>query len=229
MVCLQETKAQEYQLPLDAAFLADYAVAYLDATVRKGYSGVAIYARRTPDRIRRGFGWPKFDAEGRYVQADFGRLSIGSLYVPSGSAGPHRRAWKAEFLELLEGWMKRAGRDGRRYILCGDFNLAHAQIDVYDPKSAARQPGFLPQDRAWLERAFNGPWTDAVRAAHPHEPGIYTWWSHAEGAFAQNHGWRIDFHIVSKALRPRIRAAWVYRERRFSGHAPVIVDYDLEA
>jgi exodeoxyribonuclease-3 len=225
---LQETRAQEYQLPLDAHYLGTYSTAYADATVRKGYSGVAIFTRRAPDALHRGFGPPGFDDEGRYVQADFGSLSIGSLYVPSGSAGPHRRAWKWEFLDELEAWMQRAARSGRSYILCGDFNLAHEEIDVYDPARASRQPGFLPKDRAWLSRVLGGGWTDAVRAAHPNERGIYTWWSHAPHAFAENKGWRIDFQLVTTDIAASVRSAYVYTGRRFSDHGPVIVEYDLD-
>jgi exodeoxyribonuclease-3 len=225
---LQETKSQEYQLPLDAANLGTYASAFADATVRKGYSGVAIYTKRRPERFVHGFGWPDFDAEGRYVQADLGAVSIGSIYVPSGSAGPHRREWKWAFLEQLEGWMKRAAKSGRSFILCGDFNLAHDELDVHDPKRASKMPGFLPQDCAWLDRAFHSGWVDALRRARPGEGGIYTWWAHGGDSFARNLGWRIDFQIATAELASRIARAEVYTGERFSDHAPVIVDYDLE-
>lgn len=228
VVCLQETKSQEYQLPFDAEHLSQYFTIYADATIRKGYSGVAIYAKKPPASTSAGFGWPQFDAEGRYVQADYQRLSIGSLYVPSGTMGIERQRWKEEFLDHFEAWLTRKLRDGRSYILCGDYNIAHREIDVNNPKAAVRITGFLPQERAWMERVIASGWVDALRVVRPGEPKIYTWWSNFSQAYERNLGWRIDYQLVTPDVRTHVRSAEVYRDERFSDHAPVIIDYDLE-
>jgi len=227
IIALQETKSQEYQLPFDAEHLSQYFSIYADATTRKGYSGVALYAKKAPDATSVGFGWPQFDAEGRYVQIDFGNLSIGSVYVPSGTMGIERQKWKEDFLDHFEAWLKRKLRDGRSYILCGDYNIAHQPIDVNNPKTAVRVTGFLPQERAWMERVIESGWVDALRVARPDEPKIYTWWSNFARSFERNLGWRIDYQLITPDLRTRVRSAEVYMTERFSDHAPVIIDYDI--
>ena len=228
VVCLQETKSQEYQLPFDAQHLSQYFSVFADATSRKGYSGVAVYAKKAPQQTTIGFGWPEFDAEGRYVQADFAGFSIGSVYVPSGTMGLERQRWKEAFLELFEGWLARALHDGRSTILCGDYNIAHRPIDVFNPKHAVVVTGFLPQERAWMDRVIGSGWVDALRVVRPDEPKIYTWWSNFSHAYERNLGWRIDYQLVTPDVRTRVRSAEVYREERFSDHAPVIIDYDLD-
>lgn len=213
-------------MPFDAEHLSQYFSVFADAE-RKGYSGVGIYSKRQPDRTNAGLGWPQYDAEGRYVEIEFGVLAIGSLYVPSGTMGLERQRWKESFLDLFEAWLARALRDGKSRILCGDYNIAHREIDVYNPATAIRVTGFLPQERAWMERVLESGWIDAMRQVRP-EPGIYTWWSNFQQAFEKNRGWRIDYQLVTPDLQPRIRDAYVYREERFSDHAPVVVDYDLD-
>jgi exodeoxyribonuclease-3 len=225
-VCLQETKAQEHQLPLEAAAVSHYTASFLDAE-RKGYSGVAIYARRKPDRIVRGFGWTQFENEGRYLQFDYGLISIASLYVVSGSMGPARQAAKGEFLDGLYGELVRLRQDGRSYIICGDFNIAHKEIDVYNPKRCSHISGFFPHERAWLDRVMNElGWVDAFRVANPNA-GEYTWWSNFRQDFEKNRGWRLDYQLVTPDLREQVQSARIYKDERFSDHAPVIVDYAL--
>jgi len=226
VVCFQETKAQEHQLPFDALGLMSYFTIYADAE-RRGYSGVAIYARRPPDRSHTGLGWPDYDREGRYVQIDYGALSFASIYVPSGSMGPERQRWKDGFLERFEPWLQQTIRDGRSYILCGDYNIAHRDIDIYDPRRAQVWSGFLPHERAWMDRVIDvDGWVDGFRAVRP-EPELYTYWSNFEQSFEKNRGWRIDYQLVTPDLRSRILNAYVYTEERFSDHAPVVVEYDL--
>lgn len=228
VLCVQETKAQEFQLPFDAAHLSAYFSVFADAR-RKGYSGVGIYAKRMPDAMRVGIGWPEYDDEGRYVEVDFGSLAIGSLYVPSGTMGLERQRWKDGFLTRLEAWLAERARDGRSYVLCGDYNVAYREIDVYSPGTAVRVTGFLPHERAWMERVLGEQgWIDAFRHLHPDVPG-YTWWSHFQQSFERDRGWRIDYQLVSADLRERIRTASVYRDERFSDHAPLVVEYDLQA
>lgn len=224
LICLQETKAQEHQLPLEAAAVAHYTGVFFDAA-RKGYSGVAIYAKRKPDRIVRGFEWKDFDQEGRYLQFDYASLSIGSLYVVSGAMGPARQLVKEEFLDRLYPVLARLRQDGRSYILCGDYNIAHKEIDVYNPERCSHISGFFPRERAWIDRVINElGWVDAFRAVNE-KPGEYTWWSNFQKAFEHNRGWRLDYQLVTPDLRNKVKAARIYKESRFSDHAPVIIEY----
>ena len=228
IVALQETKAQEHQLPFDAVALNAYFAVYADAH-RRGYSGVSIYAKQRPDRTQIGLGWPEIDAEGRFVQIEYGSLSIASLYVPSGTMGLERQRWKDAFLERFEVWLAQAARDGRRHIVCGDFNIAHREIDVYNPGKAVNITGFFPHERAWMERVTGAlGWVDAFRHRHPEARGEYSWWSNFQQAFEHNRGWRIDYQLITPDLAPTVVDASIYRDARFSDHAPVIVDYDVE-
>lgn len=226
IVCLQETKAQEHQLPPEAVTVPGYVGVFVDAQ-KKGYSGVALYARLKPDRVIRGLGWPDMDAEGRFVQADFGDLSVVSLYVPSGTSGPERQAVKYDFLERFLPELRRMRADGRRYILCGDFNVAHKEIDVFSPRSCANVTGFLPPERAWFDRVIDEVgWTDAFRVVN-HEPKQFTWWSGWPKAWENNLGWRIDYQLISPDLLKTVQSASIYKQQRFSDHAPVTIDYAL--
>jgi exodeoxyribonuclease-3 len=225
-ICLQETRSQEHQLAAHDVRLKGYHAFFCDAE-RKGYAGVALYASRPPDRVIRGFGVPEFDREGRYLEARFRDLSVVSLYLPSGSAGPERQASKFRFLAAFAPQLARLRRGGRRCILCGDWNIAHRAIDLKNWRSNQKNSGFLPEERAWMDRLF-GPlgYVDAFREVRP-QPGLYTWWSNRGQARANDVGWRIDYQVVSGALAGRARAATIYRTRRFSDHAPLVMDYDL--
>lgn len=225
-VCLQETKAQEHQLPLEAAAVAHYTGVFLDAE-KKGYSGVAIYAKREPDRIVRGFGWPEYDREARWIQCDYGSLSIVSLYVPSGAMGPPRQAVKEAFMKQFYERLRELRADGRSYIIAGDYNIAHKEIDVYNPARCSHISGFFPHERAWMESVLSDlGWVDAYRVVNQ-QPGQYSWWSNFQNAFERNNGWRIDYNLVTPDLRASVSCASIYRDERFSDHAPVIVGYDL--
>jgi exodeoxyribonuclease-3 len=227
VLCIQETKAQEYQLPPEALDLVDYHSAFVDAE-KKGYSGVAIYAKREPDAIRRGFGMPDIDAEGRFLRFDWGDLSIASLYVPSGTSGAVRQAVKNGFLERFAGFLAELRHDGRRYVLCGDFNIAHKAIDTFDPVRNANVTGFLPHERAWMDTVVEQiGWVDAFREVDT-EAKRYTWWSNWPAAFERNLGWRIDYQLVTPDLASFARSASIYREERFSDHAPLTITYDLD-
>jgi exodeoxyribonuclease-3 len=226
IVCVQETKAQEHQLPPEALELTQYTTAFVDAQ-KKGYSGVAIYARRAPHRIVRGLGIEEYDVEGRFVRMDFGDLSVASLYVPSGTSGPARQAVKEAFLERFIALLVQMKNEGRRFIVCGDYNIAHRDIDVFDPKSCARTTGFLPQERAWFDDVVDRVgWVDAFRMVNQ-EPRQFSWWSNFPAAWDRNLGWRIDYQLVTPDVAPAVRAASIYRDERFSDHAPVTIDYAL--
>jgi len=226
VVCLQETKAQEHQLG-DATFRpAGYHCRYFDAE-RKGYSGVAVFSKHKPDRVIRGMGVAEFDQEGRYLEFQFGRLSVVSLYLPSGSSGPERQASKFRFLEAFLPYLKKLGRRSRDYVLCGDFNIAHQPIDLKNWRSNQKNSGFLPEERAWLDRVFGElGWVDAFREVDP-RPEQYTWWSNRGQARAKNVGWRIDYQIVSPSLAGKAQTAFIFKDAWFSDHAPLTMDYTL--
>lgn len=225
-ICLQETKAHFHQLADHDIDIPGYKSFFHDAE-RKGYAGVAIYARHEPRRIVRGFGVPEFDAEGRYLEVQVGRLSVISLYMPSGSSGPHRQASKFRFLETFAPYLARLRRRRRDYIICGDWNIAHKNIDLRNWRSNQKNSGFLPEERAWMDRLFgHSGYVDAFREIND-KPDQYTWWSNRGQARAKNVGWRIDYQVVSKSLAGRARTAYIYTGQRFSDHAPLIMDYAI--
>jgi exodeoxyribonuclease-3 len=225
-VCLQETRCQIHQLADHDVAIPGYRSYFCDAQ-RKGYAGVALYTRHEPDRVIRGFGVREFDDEGRYLELQQGALSVVSLYMPSGSAGPHRQAAKFRFLDAFMPFLQRLRRRRRHYILCGDWNIAHRAIDLKNWKANQRNSGFLPEERAWMDRLF-GPagYVDAFREVNA-QSDQYTWWSNRGQARAKNVGWRIDYHVVSRSLAGRARRASIYRDQRFSDHAPLTMDYEL--
>lgn len=229
VVCIQELKAQQHQLEGDDTFFPEgYHCFYEEATNRKGYSGVALYARREPDELIRGMGHEEFDAEGRYIEARFGNLAVASLYAPSGSSGDHRQASKDRYLEYFLPYLERRKAAGDDFVLCGDLNIAHKEIDLKNWRSNRKNSGFLPYEREWMDRLFDEVgYVDAFRAVNPN-PDEYTWWSNRGRAWEKNVGWRIDYHIVTPGLADRIEAAHVYREERLSDHAPLTLDYDYD-
>lgn len=227
VVCIQETKAQEADL--DSSFRPEgWQVAFSSAE-RKGYAGVAIYARQAPDTWVRRLDAAEFDAEGRYLEARFGTLSVVSLYLPSGSAGPERQASKDRFLAFFEPRLAALIADGRDYVLCGDWNIAHREVDLRNWRSNQKNSGFLPHERAFMDRVLAQGWVDAYRYRYPEATGEgYTWWSNRGKAYAQNVGWRIDYQIVTPRLAACIRSGFVDKSQRFSDHAPLVMDYDRE-
>jgi exodeoxyribonuclease-3 len=225
ILCLQETKAQENQLSEPHFWPDSHHAFFLDAE-RKGYSGVAIYSTQEPDDVIRGLGWPDMDAEGRYIETRFGKLSVVSIYIPSGSSSEERQAIKFSFLERFLPFLRDCARSGRDYIFCGDWNIAHKPIDLKNWRGNQKNSGFLPEERAWLDVVFDQEgWVDAFRSLNE-EPDQYTWWSNRGQAWAKNVGWRIDYQVVSPSLKSCLRAASIYKDTRFSDHAPLTIDYD---
>jgi exodeoxyribonuclease III len=226
VVCLQETRALEHQLEGHECELPGY-LRHFYAAERPGYSGVAMLARREPDRVLRGFKHDEFDREGRYLELQFGKLSVVSLYLPSGSAGPERQASKFRFLGDFMPHLQKLKRARREYILCGDWNIAHRQIDLKNWRSNQKNSGFLPEERAWMDRLLDKEgYIDAFRSLVA-EPEHYTWWSNRGAAWAKNVGWRIDYQILSPGLAGTPRKAHIHKESRFSDHAPLIMDYRI--
>ncbi len=224
VVCVQELKCLECDVP--ATLRAPRkSVATFHPAERKGYSGVGLYAKH-PHRAAHGFGHAEFDAEGRYLQADFADVSVISLYMPSGSAGPHRQAAKMRFLDAFLPHLSALVKTGREVVLCGDWNIAHQPIDLANWRANQKNPGFLPEERAWLTRVFDElGFVDVFRRVDP-RPAQYTWWSSRGQAYAKNVGWRIDYQVATPGIAATAHAASIYRNRRFSDHAPLIIDYD---
>src|SRR2546421_2193048 len=194
---------------------------------KKGYSGVALYSRKTPDEVKRGFDSREFDAEGRYVEARFGKLWVVSLYMPSGSAGAHRQASKFRFLKQFVLHLQRLRERRAEIILCGDWNIAHQEIDLKNWRSNQKNSGFLPQEREWLTGVFGEiGFVDVFRRLNP-KPDQYTWWSNRGQAWAKNVGWRLDYHLATPAIAETALREHIYLDERFSDHAPLVIDYDF--
>jgi exodeoxyribonuclease-3 len=227
IVCVQETKAQVEQLTEEIIKPKGY-YSYFNDALKKGYSGVAIYSRIEPDKIIDKIGWREADDEGRYLQANFGKLSIVSLYLPSGSSSEERQIIKFDFLDRFMSVLKKMRRQKREYIICGDWNIAHKKIDIKNWKGNQKNSGFLPEERSWMDNLFNKlGMVDSFRVVNQ-EAEQYTWWSNRGQSWAKNVGWRIDYQIVTPGLKDKIRTASIYKDERFSDHAPLIIDYDLK-
>jgi len=227
VVCLQEIKAQHHQVDDPLFHPTDFHCHYLPAE-RPGYSGVAIYSRQQPDEIIEGLGWDDFDPEGRYLEARFDGLAVVSLYLPSGSSSEERQQRKFDFLDRFMPHLRSLKRRKREYIICGDWNIAHKEIDLRNWKGNLKNSGFLPEERAWLDELFGKErYVDAFREV---DPGAdrYTWWSNRGAAWDKNVGWRIDYQVTTPGLAGTARNAAIYREQRFSDHAPLIMDYRID-
>ena len=277
IVCMQELKAQAADMTQDMLNLHGYH-GYFHYAEKKGYSGVGIYSRHKPDAVIEGLGIAEFDSEGRYIEAQFGNLSVVSLYLPSGSSGEERQAVKFRFMAAFMPHLRQmignsqaavvgesrlfpqtAGSaitsdlasvvgspsrmassstsnvsqphllalssSGREVILCGDWNIAHKEIDLKNWRGNKKNSGFLPEERAWLTELFDAVgFVDVFRKLHP-ELEAYTWWSNRGQAWAKDVGWRIDYHIATPGIAQTAQSTGIYKEQRFSDHAPLTVDY----
>jgi len=228
VVCLQEVKAHEADIPA-ALRLPPGMHAHFHCAEKKGYSGAALYSTRKPRSVKVGFGAPEFDTEGRYVEAEFATTTVVSVYFPSGSSSPERQAAKFRFLALFAPHLARlreqARAEGREVVLCGDVNIAHREIDLKNWKSNQKNSGFLPEERAWLSTQLDQHgWVDVFRTLDP-RPEQYTWWSQRGRARENNVGWRIDYQLATPGLAARAKSTSIYTAKRFSDHAPLIVDY----
>jgi exodeoxyribonuclease-3 len=230
-ICVQELKAQAADVQGRFEQLAGLQ-GYFHYAEKKGYSGVAVYTRHEPSDVLAGYGWAEFDAEGRYLELRFdtphAKRSIISCYFPSGSSGDERQQAKFRFLETFYPKLVQL-KAQREFVLCGDVNIAHQEIDLKNWKGNRQNSGFLPEERVWMTALLTqAGLVDVYRKLHPTSTDeAYTWWSNRGQAYANNVGWRIDYQIATPALAALARTATVYKEQRFSDHAPLILDYDL--
>ncbi|WP_223788584.1 exodeoxyribonuclease III [Marinicella meishanensis] len=226
IMCIQETKAQLHQLPPEK-FMPDGYHHFQSDACKKGYSGVSIYSKHQPVDVAYGIDWPAFDDEGRWVQIDLGHLIVASLYMPSGSSKEERQDFKYVCMERMEPVLQSLIDGDKPFIICGDWNIAHKKIDIKNWRGNQKNSGFLPEERQWMTKLFDEMGlVDAFRVVEPGEHQ-YTWWSNRGQAWANNTGWRIDYHITSKCLQEKIKRAEIYKDERFSDHAPLILEYDL--
>ncbi len=225
VVCIQETKAQVHQLTDEVFSPTGYHCYYEDAE-KKGYSGTAIYTRHKPKKVIHGYGDSEFDNEGRYLEVQLGGISVVSLYLPSGSSGDVRQEAKYRCMDSFTEHLMKLQRRRSEYVICGDWNIAHKEIDLKNWKGNKKNSGFLPEERAWLDQVFGEyRYTDAFRTL-PQQPDEYTWWSNRGRAWDKNVGWRLDYQVVTSGLKDKVKKTAIYRDERFSDHAPITMDYD---
>lgn len=227
IICLQEVRADENILVKETFCLPGYHCFYQPAE-KKGYSGVGILTKKKPDKVKRSLGFPLADSEGRYIHVEFGDLIVASIYLPSGTSGDIRQELKYHFMAEYSKTLKKQITKNKSYILCGDWNIAHKEIDLKNWKSNRKNSGFLPEERAWLDVLFDKVgYVDAFRVINQ-DAEQYTWWSNRSRAWEKNVGWRIDYQIVSSNLIEKVKSASIYREEKFSDHAPLIMDYSID-
>jgi len=222
IVCLQEIKAMHEQIPLLDFDALGYHHFWYPAQ-KKGYSGVAILSKQMPDNLVFGMGMEEYDREGRFLRADFGDLSVASIYHPSGSSGDERQAFKMRWLADFEQYVEKLRQEKPKLVLSGDYNICHQAIDIHDPVRNATVSGFLPEEREWMSGFFAKGYVDSFRELNK-QPHQYSWWSYRANARANNKGWRIDYHVLTENLKPEIKSAAILPEVKHSDHCPVVVE-----
>lgn len=226
VICIQEIKATPDQVP-ELLYLEQMGYEhYWYPAQKKGYSGTAIFTRRTPKQVVYGCGHEDYDFEGRMIRLDFEELSVMSVYFPSGTTGDIRQTFKYRFLDDFQAYSNKLIEEQPKLVVCGDFNICHRAIDIHNPKSNANTSGFLPQEREWMEQYLESGFIDSFRHLNP-EPHNYTWWSYRAGSRGKNLGWRIDYNMVSKALESQIVSSSIMSEAVHSDHCPTVVELAL--
>jgi exodeoxyribonuclease III len=226
MLCLQETKSTPEQLPEEVLNVFGYDSYFAWPTIKKGYSGVAIYTKETPLQVTVGIGLPGLDDEGRCITAEYKEFYLITCYFPNGGGGPERLTYKLEFYDqfliYIEGLKKE-----KPVIFCGDVNTAHTEIDLARPKENAENTGFLPIERAWMDTLVKHGWIDVYRQLNPDIPGIYTYWDQKTAARERNVGWRIDYFFVSKGIEDKVKDFQTLRDYYGSDHCPILLDINI--
>jgi exodeoxyribonuclease-3 len=227
-VCLQELKAKAPDMTAAMLAPAGY-TGHFHYAEKPGYSGVGVYAKKSPNSVIEGLGVPEIDAEGRYIELVYDKLSVVSVYLPSGSSGEHRQAAKFAFMEHFYRHLADLITRGREVVVCGDWNIAHKEADLKNWKGNLKNSGFLPEERAWLTKVLGElRWVDVYRRLHPNTTDeCYTWWSNRGQAYAKNVGWRLDYQLGSPGLAAAALRSAIYKSQKFSDHAPLTVDYDF--
>lgn len=222
VLCLQETKLQPDQFPAEAFKGLGYHI-YLYSAEKKGYSGVAIFSKVKPDHVEYGIGLEKYDREGRFLRADFGDLSVVSVYHPSGTSGDERQAFKMEWLAYFQAYVDKLRQSRPNLILCGDYNIAHEPIDIHDPVRNSKNSGFLPEEREWMTGFLDAGFVDSFRYKYP-DKQEYSWWSYRFNSRANNKGWRIDYCMLNGPMKSLISDAYILSDIVHSDHCPVVVE-----
>lgn len=226
IVCLQETKAQPEQIDISLFKELGYSV-YFHSAQKKGYSGVGILTKINPDNITIGCGIKKYDDEGRVIRADYGDISVMSVYMPSGSSGEERQAFKMEWLADFQNYIDTLKKTKKNLIICGDYNICHKSIDIHNPIGNAKSSGFLPEERAWIDGFINSGFIDSFRHFNQ-DPHQYSWWSYRANSREKNLGWRIDYNLVSETLKEKLRRAVILAEAKHSDHCPILLELDID-
>lgn len=223
IICLQETKAQKEDVDLAPLHEMGYEDYWFSAQ-KKGYSGVAVFTKIKPDKVTLGNGHGPSDDEGRVIQLDFGNIRVINAYFPSGTSGEERQGFKYEWLDEFYTWLGKLQKKYPNLVLCGDYNIAHTEIDIHDPKGNKKSSGFLPEEREWLTKLYENGWVDSFRHFHK-EPHRYSWWSQRfPSVRLQNKGWRIDYINVTASLKSKLKDAEIYPDVKHSDHCPVYLE-----
>ncbi len=225
IICIQELKAQAEQLPLIEFEEAGY-TCYYETAQKKGYSGVAILSKQLPDKVKNGIGIPKYDFEGRFIRADYGDISVISVYHPSGSSGDERQDFKMIWLNDFQNYINELKKERPNLIIAGDYNICHKAIDIHDPVRNANSSGFLPEERDWIDGFIKSGFVDSFRAFNQ-QPHQYTWWSFRTKARDRNLGWRIDYLMVSESIADRMQRSVILSDAVHSDHCPVLLEIDF--
>lgn len=224
IICLQEIKAHKENVDFHAIESLGYYTYWYPAQ-KKGYSGVAIFSKMKPDAVHYGNGFSQSDEEGRFLRADIGDLSVISAYFPSGTSGEERQTYKYQWLAEFFSYIQQLKIERPNLIVCGDYNICHKEIDIHNPISNKNSSGFLPEERAWMDKWFENGFTDTFRHFNK-EPHHYSWWSFRANARANNKGWRIDYISAGKPLEKRLKDAAIFPEVKHSDHCPVYMELE---
>jgi len=224
IVLLQEIKAEPGQLNLPV-FENDGYFNFWHPAQKKGYSGVALFSKEEPDHVEVGSGNPDIDAEGRIIRADFGKVSVMSVYIPSGSSGDDRQGYKMEWLAWFDEYIRELRKTKKQLIIGGDVNICHRAIDIHNPVSNVKSSGFLPEEREWMEQFLQGGFIDTFRFFNA-EPHHYTWWTFRANARARNLGWRIDYLLATNNLEKQLKRCVILPDAKHSDHCPVLLEVE---